>query len=308
MNYREMSEFDLPACLEVEPSAWGDEDIGRECAMNIWKGWARNPSFNSAVVEFPATSSASRIVAFAASVFVDAGFATRELEHPQPGLRRRIVSAAASGRSVVLPEAQLCNGEAVDVAVLACNCLYEAMNAEQVTQAEMMLPMTFAESHVGYRLNRIFIETVGERQRKLHESSGVWRTVAEYPERSGALLVLTEKEAFTTPGSVAVPLFQYREPVLQFCSSEKRMLARAMNSETDNELAASLNLSLPTVKKRWLSVFDKVASSRPDLLPAAALRDSQESRGPQKRHYILAYLRSHPEELRPYRWQTGMNV
>lgn len=307
MNCREMNESDLPECMEVEPRAWGDEIVGRDCAIKIWKGWVHSLSFNSIVVEIPGRSSASRIVAFGASVFLTAGFATRELEHPRPGLNGRVMALAASGRSVVLPEVQLCSGNAIDVAILACNYLYEAMNVEQTTRAETLLPLAFAESHVGYRINRIFIETVNERQRRIHESSGVWSVVAEYPEQDGALLVLTEKEAFKISGSVAAPLFQYHEPVLHLCGSEKQLLAQAMNGETDNELAAGLNLSLPTIKKRWLSVFDKVASVRPDLLPAAALRDSQESRGPQKRHHILAYLRSHPEELRPCRWQARMN-
>lgn len=105
------------------------------------------------------------------------------------------------------------------------------------------------------------------------------------------------------PGSVVGPLFDYREPMLRLRYAEKQLLAEALKGGTDKELAASLNLSLPTVKKRWASLFDRVAEMCPVLLPNTETRESPESRGPQKRHRILAYVRAHPEELRPFRWR-----
>jgi len=81
-----------------------------------------------------------------------------------------------------------------------------------------------------------------------------------------------------------------------------------MNGDTDHELAARMNLSFAAVKKRWASLFDRIAGIRPDLLPNAEHREGQESRGPQKRHRILAYVRSHPEEVRPFRWRHASQV
>jgi hypothetical protein len=51
--------------------------------------------------------------------------------------------------------------------ILSGNYQYSAMNPEQTIQAEMTLPVAFAEAHVGYRLNRILLETVTERQHKV---------------------------------------------------------------------------------------------------------------------------------------------
>jgi hypothetical protein len=307
MNWRKVGEADLIECLSIEPRVWGDGIVGRERALPVWKEWTRTRSFNSAVVEAVTPLSANQKIAFGSSVFVTAEFATRELEDPRSGLNSRIIASVVAGESVVLPETSLSSTSArnpLDLVILSCNYRYEAMNPEQTIQAEMVLPFSFAESHVGYRLNRILSETVSERQYKIHDSSGVWRTVERFPDCSHTLIVLTEKEAFAASGSIAAPLFQYQEPVLHLRDTEKQLLTEAMNGETDNELAARMNLSLPSIKKRWASLFDRIADTRPDLLPDAKQRGLHESRGPQKRHRILAYVRSHPEELRPFRWRS----
>ncbi len=309
MNCREVGEADLIECLKIEPQAWGDGVVGRESALAAWKQLTRTLSFNSAVIETEAASPfpVNRKVGFGSSVFVTAEFATRELENPQPGLNNRLIASMVSGQSVVLPEASFSDTSArnaLDVVILSCNYLYGAMDPEQTIQAEMILPVAFARVHVGYRLNRILLETVTERQHKIHESSGVWRTAEKFSGDGHALVVLTEKEAFATSGSVAAPLFKYQEPVLHLRDTEKQLLSEAMNGETDTDLATRMNLSLPSIKKRWASLFDRIADTRPDLLPDAEKRGWQESRGPQKRHRILAYVRAHPEELRPFRWAT----
>lgn len=307
MNWREACAEDLIECLNIEPRVWGDEIVGRERALAVWKEWTRSLSFNSSVLETVTSFSANQKVAFGSSVFVTSEFATRELRNVRPGLNSRIVASAASGQSVVRPEASLSDTSdrnELDVVILSCNYLYRAITDEEIIQAEMILPVAFAEAHVGYRLHRILLDTVCERQREVHESSGVWRTVEKFPDCDRALLILTENEAFATSGSVAAPLFQYREPVLHLRDTDKQLLAEAMNGETDIQLAAKINLSLPSIKKRWACLFDRIADIRPDLLPDAETRGWHESRGPQKRHRILAYVRSHPEELRPFRWRS----
>ena len=106
-------------------------------------------------------------------------------------------------------------------------------------------------------------------------------------------------------GSLAASLFQFREPVLGLSDTDKHLLAEALDGGTDGELAARINLSPSSIKKRWRSVFERIADVRPDLLPDADDKGWDEARGPQKRHHILAYVRSHPEELRPFRWGTS---
>ena len=57
-------------------------------------------------------------------------------------------------------------------------------------------------------------------------------------------------------------------------------------------------MSLPTIHKRWQTLFARVQDIHPDLLPDAPL-DGQAGRGSEKRRPLLNYLRAHPEELRP---------
>lgn len=305
-NWRGVAEADLVECLNIGPRMWGDEIVGREAALRVWKEWVRSHSFNSIVAETGDRHSANRKVAFGGSVFITAEFATEELRNPRPGLTSRIVASVVWGKSVVLPEAALCASGAhngLDVGILAGDSLHEGMDSEEAIEAEMSLPITFVGAHVGYRLNRILQEAVCSRQCKILESSGVWRMVKEFPDCDGALFMLTEKGARSTSGSVVAPLFRYREPVLHLRDTDKQLLAEAINGETDSELAARLNLSLASIKKRWAGVFDRIAEVRPDLLPDGDGRGWHESRGPQKRHRILAYVRAHPEELRPFRWR-----
>jgi hypothetical protein len=56
-----------------------------------------------------------------------------------------------------------------------------------------------------------------------------------------------------------------------------------------------LFVSLPAIKRRWENIFDRVGSIRPDLCPLG-----NGTRGIQKRQRVLSYVRSHPEELRPF--------
>jgi hypothetical protein len=305
MDWREVNAADLVECIEIEPRAWGDDAGDRNRALEALKTLTRSLACNSAVME--TGDSKTRKIGFGLSVFVTREFADRELESPMPGINRRILASIATDKPVVRSETSLCEtDEPLDVVIMCGGFKYSLLSPEEAVQAEMMMPASFAEAHIGYRLNRILIETVTERHQQLLESSGVWRMVLEYAGDKRALMLLTRTEAFAVSGSVAGPLFDYHEPVLRLRHAEKQLLAEALKGGTDKELAARLYLSLPTVKKRWASVFGRIAETRPELLPDGERKEPAESRGPQKRHRILAYVRAHPEEVRPYRWRMKM--
>ena len=76
------------------------------------------------------------------------------------------------------------------------------------------------------------------------------------------------------------------------------MLERALLSQSDMEITASLGVSMATIKKAWASIFDRVRRRAPLVIPpAVASADGQ--RGPEKRRHVLGYVQSHLEELRP---------
>src|SRR5580704_2098064 len=53
-------------------------------------------------------------------------------------------------------------------------------------------------------------------------------------------------------------LFDYHPPRCGFRPSEQRMLLMALGGGTDDELSEELGVSIPTVKKMWLSVYRRI--------------------------------------------------
>jgi DNA-binding CsgD family transcriptional regulator len=306
MTWREACEADLVECLAIEPRHLGDEIVGRERALAIWKELLQTRAFHSCVVE--SASLPGRILGFGASVFVTADFASREIENPRPGLNSRIFASIADGRSVARSEADLYNTsvhDPLDVVTLYASWPEEGLSAEQLGEVQMLLAFGYVELHSGYRLNRLLVECIGAAQCDYVESSGVWRTAKKFAERGHHFSVMTREDAFSVSGSIAPSLFQYQEPVLGLRESERLLLVEALTRQSDTELAKRMNLSPATVKKRWQSLFERIADIRPELLPDESNGTGSQSRGPQKRHRILAYVRSHPQELRPYRWHSA---
>lgn len=101
-------------------------------------------------------------------------------------------------------------------------------------------------------------------------------------------------------GSWVGALFDYHPPMLGLNRSEQRLLTCALPGATDEQLAEMLGTSLPTVKKMWVSIYRRVEDSLPALVSEPFPSDVPAGgRGREKRRHLLAYLREHPEELRP---------
>ena len=100
-------------------------------------------------------------------------------------------------------------------------------------------------------------------------------------------------------GSWVASLFDYHPPKLGLSRSEQRMLSSALPGATDATLAEQLNTSLSAVKKMWISIYRRTEESLPELVSNSQLAIPASSRGREKRRTLLAYVREHPEELRP---------
>ena len=102
------------------------------------------------------------------------------------------------------------------------------------------------------------------------------------------------------PGSSVSPLFDYHRPELGFSRGEQRLLLAALPGRTDEELCRELGTSVPTVKSMWRTIFNRAASHLPELFSDHLQMEARNAeRGKEKRRHLLAYLRDHPEELRP---------
>lgn len=111
---------------------------------------------------------------------------------------------------------------------------------------------------------------------------------------------LTRELAPSRLGTWASTLFVYEAPRFGFSPSEQRLLLTALLGGTDEELADELGISLSGVKKAWHSIYERVSAHNPELVPATTLsEEGTAERGKMKKQRLLAYLRDHPEELRP---------
>lgn len=93
-------------------------------------------------------------------------------------------------------------------------------------------------------------------------------------------------------------LFHSLPPRFGLTGAAQRVLQRALLSQTDSEIAADLGISQDAVKKTWRLIYQRVDDVAPHLFrtvhPTAHLHRSAE-----RRRYLLDYLRTHLEELRP---------
>jgi hypothetical protein len=305
MYWRPFREADLSPCLEIQPACLGDQIVGRSAALRVWKSFLDHPSFEATVIESELPIAGHKIVACGMGVFVTQAFADREIRDPRPGLNSRIISCVAEGESILLSRAEIGAGnagEGLDFVNMYGTWRDGIMNPDQLAEVHALLGTSFVEHFAGYRFNRVLKEAIGDSRIALARATGTYRLLAEFPEAESALAVVTRESALTAPYSAAATIYRYRTPVLRLRPAEQELLAAALSGKTDAELSADLGLSLEATKKRWLSIFDRVDQFKREIVTQTEA--DSDGRGPQKRHRVVAYIRSHPEELRPFSWDT----
>jgi hypothetical protein len=305
MYWRPISEADLSRCLDIQPECLGDQLVGRTAALRVWKTLIENPAFLANVIESEKAIAGNTIVACGMGVFVTKAFADREIRNPRPGLNARIIASLASGESIVLSRSQIGSGnasEGLDFVNLYGAWREGVLKPAELAEAQALLGTSFVEHFAGFRFNRVLKEAIGDSQIALAQATGTYRVIAKFRETKSALVVVTRESVITAPYSVAARMYRYKEPVLRLRPAEQKLLSAALAGKTDAELSADLGLSLEAIKKRWMSIFGRVDEFKPDILSKG--EEESDSRGPQKRHRVVAYIRTHPEELRPFSWDT----
>ena len=303
MYWRPISDPDLSECLDIQPACMGDQIVGRGAALRVWKSLLHDSSFLANVIESERPLAGHRIVACGMGVFVTKSFADREIKTPQSGLNSRIIAGVASGESPLLSRAQIAAGnagEGIDFVNMYGTWREGIMNADQLAEVHALLGTSFVEHFAGYRFNRVLKEAVGRSSIALARATGTYRIVAEFKKSESALAVATRESVLTAPYSVAAALYRYQAPELHLRPAEQNLLSAALAGKTDAELSEELGLSIEAIKKRWMSIFDRIDEFKPEILSRTGT--DSDGRGPQKRHRVVAYIRSHPEELRPFSW------
>ena len=231
-----------------------------------------------------------------------------------PELARRIIN----GESPVLTSKQLRAANGRDGLNLVCweGCIRPEYETNGEVQRYLM--SAFIQNHRGYLWKEVissqswsadqldFVLKTGGRlwdslaggyTSKLRASP---REIVSKPHIVGITRDLELKRQHYWAASWVGGLFDYHPPLLGFNRSEQRLLSSALPGATDEELAEMLGSSLHAIKKLWISIYQRVEDHLSELIPnQQQLELPANGRGKEKRRRLLAYLREHPEELRP---------
>jgi hypothetical protein len=184
---------------------------------------------------------------------------------------------------------------------------------EENSELRRKLPNALIAEHRGLFLNEAIANQMDSVERlrwTLEVGALLWDPVAgRYDHRSAKdpreiiknpHVVGISREAETRrPGTWVGALFEYTPPLCGFSFAEQQLLHAALAGATDGELASKLAISISTVKKNWISIYKRASSFLPDVFRESSPADGGlAERGKEKRRYLLAYLREHPEELR----------
>jgi hypothetical protein len=306
ITWRPTTWDDIEPSLSIQPENRSDGFSEMTAALLAWRVLFQSPFFISAVLEANPAIQGHRLIGFGAAVLVLPEFLNQEIAHPHPGLTARIMASVDAGSSVLATRAEVARANAekgVDLVILHC-CWRNSILPEQDRHAvQTIFASSFTEALAGFRVNRILIETTSEFVTAFHRRSPEYEVIAEFPESSSTWHLMTRASATALPGSLGNVIFRFCEPVLRLRESDQELLFAALSGATDSELAVQLGVTFGAVKARWRSVFERAREMMPALLRDHG--EQRDGRGAQKRHRVLAYVRSHPEELRPYEWKVA---
>ncbi len=308
--WRKTQPRDLPECLKLHPAKNGAEIVGHARALKAWLQLLQTThATRSALVEMH-SSGRTEIVGFGLGTFVKKSFADAEIREPRPGLNARIIESVVAGNPVIATYAEVRDANTRgDLQHVVLETSWKAsLEASQISEVRALLGAAHIELFAGYRLARAFTEFVDELDISQREQGiDEFRVVDRFedfrrqnpksiwnPERM--LLEVTLDRVRAYPHSVGARLFMHHIPQFGFTRGEQEILELALEGSDDAAMAKSLFVTVPAIKRRWTTIFERVGRIQPDLCPL----DGEGTRGVQKRQRVLTYVRSHPEELRPF--------
>jgi hypothetical protein len=308
---RALAKADFRECLLLQPARLGAERIGVKRAMRAWTTLLNDSDACVASLVERTSPGSSEIVGFGLAAFVSSSFADAMFANPQPGLNARIIESIDAGKSVVptYRYLQTANASAtLDHVVMYSSEKLGSLNSNELGLVRNYMARAYLDSFVGYQLRRMLYEIVEDYEfEKLKGYRGI-RIVKQFNAHNSpavsalwignrALCEATAESFSNDPASVAArPFIERTAPVLDFTPSQKKLLSAALRGAENAALASGLCRTPAAIKRTWTGIFEKCARHYPALLPAT----EGSLRGQQKRHKVMAYIREHPEELRPF--------
>jgi hypothetical protein len=112
-----------------------------------------------------------------------------------------------------------------------------------------------------------------------------------------------EDMASLAPSCAAAIIMTYMPPTFKFTPTEQRLLKRAAEGRTDEQIAEELSVSRDAVKQTWRAIYDHVTTYMPEIL--AEETEAASGRGVEKRRHIIAHVRNNLQELKPHYLRRG---
>jgi hypothetical protein len=281
----------------------------------IWQALLATGAMQLFLVEDRTRPLSSRIVSFGATIFATTEFCSAAEATLPPYLGVQIVRHYLSGAAPVLQREAVARAnarEGLNVVLCFEGWELDGLSREQVLAVREKQSEAFHLTHVGYRMREVLADPIDDEELDwmLNAGARVRRDYSSYFQRHRALTTclprprlvgLTKEEAWANPGSSLSNFFVYTPPRFHFNRSEQLLLHHALMGETSDDLAGSLFISPWTVKKRWQTIYERVADVDQELLlPPVANGAHVTARGAERRRRLLHYLRQHLEELRPF--------
>lgn len=244
----------------------------------------------------------SRPIGFVATCLISPTFLDLLCASEQPD----IVTKLAKHRSALTDFNQIgkLNAGQNLVGVVISYSLDQSLKGGALAKALNGMMEEAIRSFKGYHLSNIVIEchhdSIEEELSRINFSvinsyEKFWRDNQTTRKHRPKLMSISRETAHQQRDFHMLRLFVSEVPRLMFSRAEIELLNVAMTFATDNEIAEILHISSETVKSRWKSIYSKAAA----ILPSKDMADSAQ-RQKEKRRKLLAYLASHPEELRPF--------
>ena len=254
------------------------------------------------------------IVAFGLSAFIRDRHVEAYHASPAPCFELTLIARALKGEPVFLTGGEIAENAAGQGLTLFPMIWLQQTNDPADPEAHILFGLrekTFWERHRGYRLARIIKEVPAEMEKPFLDGGfrvncrfSAGTPLEPFPgvalEHDTIMFTVTRAEVEAQwPPSVVGQLFAFQEPRCGFSRAEQQVLIRAADGLTDAKIAESLGISPTAVSLRWRSIYGRIEESVRALLPLEG-EETNGARGQEKRRTVIAFVKEHPEELRPF--------
>jgi hypothetical protein len=309
LRHRSATAADLMGGREVLAPAYGNDPDVLSRFGEAWECLLQSDAGRAALVEDVTNPASPRPIAYGGRVFVSPDFAD-ELREGRQGptaaghILRRVLEG---GEGILTPDAirEAQTGEGLHLVLM--HAAFTECGPGRFGSVEEMESLTFIffHHHRGYRLRECMKDVLSPREYQWFGQGG-FRRRTDYADGTREeptadlpfLLSIQRDEALANPGARFAAVFAEHPQRLGLRAIHRELLASALEGRSDEEIALQLCISISTVKKRWVAVYDHVDRVLPGLLPNTDTLMTG-TRGTERRRHLLAYLREHPEEFVP---------